>query len=69
MLCEEKEAIHLFIVCVHGHDIILKNMKDINLRTKSFFFFVVCKSGHASTISILLKIVIYVRRTISFLSL
>lgn len=38
MLCEEKEAIHLFIVCVHGHDIILKNMKDINLRTKSFFF-------------------------------
>lgn len=68
MLCEEKEAIHQFIVCVHGHDIILKNMKDINLRTKSFFF-VVCKSGHASTISILLKIVIYVRRTISFLSL
>lgn len=37
MLFEEKEAIHLFIVCVHGHDIILKNMKDINLRTKSFF--------------------------------
>lgn len=68
MLCEEKEAIHLFIVCVHGHDIILKNMKDINLRTKSFFF-VACKSGHASTISILLKIVIYVRRMISFLSL
>lgn len=68
MLCEEKEAIHLFIVCVHGHDIILKNMKDINLRTKSFFF-VACKSGHASTISILLKIVIYVQRTISFLSL
>lgn len=68
MLCEEKEAIHLFIVCVHGHNIILKNMKDINLRTKSFFF-VACKSGHASTISILLKIVIYVQRTISFLSL
>lgn len=68
MLCEEKEAIRLFIVCVHGHDIILKNMKDINLRTKSFFF-VACKSGHAITISILLKIVIYVRRTISFLSL
>lgn len=66
MLCEEKEAIHLFIVCVHGHDIILKNIKDINLRS---FFFVACKSGHASTISILLKIVIYVRRTISFLSL
>lgn len=69
MLCEEKEAIHLFIVCVHGHDIILKNIKDINLRTKSVLFFVACKSGHSSTISVLLKVVIYVQRTISFLSL
>lgn len=64
MLCEEKEAIHLFIVCVHGHDIILKNMKDINLRTKSFFL--ACKSGHASTISILLKIVIYEQSRLKF---
>lgn len=37
MLCEEKEVIYLFIVCVYGYDIILKNMKDINLCMKFFF--------------------------------
>lgn len=58
MLYEEKEVIYLFIVCVYGYDIILKNMKDINLGIK--FFFVVCKSGYVSIILILLKIVIYV---------
>lgn len=41
MLCEEKEVIYLFIVCVYGYDIILKNMKDINLCMKFFFLYFV----------------------------